>query len=125
MDRSDTLDTRTGSLRQSCRHRRGCPSTFARRFRRATGLAPKDYVHAVRIEEAKQVLETTDDTVEEIAHQAGYEDTPSFRRVFKRATGLTPGEYRRTLGKDRFKRYSDPSVPIHSTKGKLARSAYS
>ena len=32
--------------------------TFIRRFRDATGMAPLDYVHALRLEEAKQMLET-------------------------------------------------------------------
>ena len=82
------------------------PATFARRFRRATGYSPMDYVQAVRVEEAKQMLETTGDSVEKIGFAAGYEDTASFRRLFKRKTGLNPGDYRRMLGKDRFKRYA-------------------
>ena len=82
------------------------PATFARRFRRATRYSPMDYVQAVRVEEAKQMLETTGDSVEKIGFAAGYEDTASFRRLFKRKTGLNPGDYRRMLGKDRFKRYA-------------------
>ena len=34
--------------------------TFVRRFAKATGLSPLEYVHAVRLEEAKQMLETED-----------------------------------------------------------------
>ncbi len=41
--------------------------TFFRRFKKATGLTPIDYLHAVRIEEAKQLLETTDTPVEAVA----------------------------------------------------------
>jgi transcriptional regulator GlxA family with amidase domain len=65
-----------------------------------------DYVQVVRVEEAKQMLETTDDSVEKIGLAAGHEDTASFRRLFKRKTGLNPGDYRRMFGKDRFKRYA-------------------
>ncbi len=71
------------------------PRTFARRFRSATEYQPMDYVHAIRIEEAKQLLETSDISVEEIGHAVGYEDPTSFRRLFKRKAGLAPAAYRR------------------------------
>jgi transcriptional regulator GlxA family with amidase domain len=64
-----------------------------------------DYVHTVRIEEAKQMLETTDINVERIGAEVGYEDSASFRRLFKRKSGLTPAEYRRQFGRGRFERY--------------------
>jgi transcriptional regulator GlxA family with amidase domain len=64
-----------------------------------------DYVHTVRMEEAKQMLETTDASVERIGEQVGYEDPVSFRRLFKRKSGLTPAEYRRLFGRRRFERY--------------------
>ena len=71
----------------------------------ATGYAPIDYVHTVRMEEAKQILETTDFNVEKIGEEVGYEDPASFRRLFKRKSGLTPAEYRRLFGRRRFERY--------------------
>ena len=71
------------------------PRTFARRFREATGHQPMDYVHAIRVEEAKQLLETDAGNVDEIGHMVGYEDPSSFRRLFKRKAGLTPAVYRR------------------------------
>lgn len=69
--------------------------TFDRRFRAATGYAPLAYVQALRIEEAKQLLETGSEPVEEIARQVGYEDPASFRRLFRRLVGMSPGDYRR------------------------------
>lgn len=69
--------------------------TFARRFRAATGYAPIDYVQALRIEEAKQMLENEDIGIEDIGIAVGYEDSTSFRRVFKRRVGLPPATYRR------------------------------
>jgi transcriptional regulator GlxA family with amidase domain len=71
------------------------PRTFARRFRSSTGYLPKDYVHALRIEEAKQAIETGDGSLDEIGAQVGYEDATFFRRLFKRRVGLTPAAYRR------------------------------
>ncbi len=71
------------------------PRTFARRFRAATGSQPIDYVQALRVEEAKQMLETKELGVDEIAETVGYDDPASFRRLFKRRAGLTPAAYRR------------------------------
>lgn len=68
--------------------------TFNRRFRAATGYAPMEYVQTLRIEEAKQLLESTDRPADAIAHQVGYEDPAFFRRIFKRRTGVTPARYR-------------------------------
>lgn len=70
------------------------PRTFSRRFKAATGYRPIDYVRALRVEEAKQMLETNDCTVEDIALAVGYEDAASFRRIFKHHAGLTPAAYR-------------------------------
>lgn len=81
------------------------PTTFARRFRKATGQSPQDYVLSLRIEEAKQLLETTQDSVEAIGRAVGYEDPASFRRLFKRKSGLTPSEHRRMFGRERFAEY--------------------
>ncbi len=71
------------------------PRTFERRFRAATGYRPMDYVHALRIEEAKQLIETESADIEEVGFQVGYEDPTFFRRLFKRKAGLTPAAYRR------------------------------
>ena len=75
------------------------PRTFARRFRTATDYQPMDYVHAIRIEEAKQLLETDDSSIEDIGHEVGYEDPTSFCRLFKRKAGLTPAAYRRRFAR--------------------------
>lgn len=69
--------------------------TFARRFKAATGYFPLDYVHELRVESAKQLLETESMGVEEISGKVGYEDTASFRRLFKRKAGLSPMTYRK------------------------------
>lgn len=68
--------------------------SFKRRFSAATGYAPIDYVQALRIEEAKQMLETDDTRIDDIAGAVGYEDPTFFRRLFKRLAGVTPAEYR-------------------------------
>jgi transcriptional regulator GlxA family with amidase domain len=75
------------------------PRTFARRFRAATGCSPVEYVQALRIEEAKQLLEANSANVEEIGQTVGYEDPTFFRRLFKRRVGLTPAAYRKKFTK--------------------------
>jgi transcriptional regulator GlxA family with amidase domain len=80
-------------------------TTFTRRFRKATGYRPIDYVHFLRIDKAKEILETKSDAVEQIGRDVGYEDPASFRRIFKRKVGMTPGLYRRQFGRSRFERY--------------------
>lgn len=70
------------------------PRTFIRRFQVATGYAPLDYVQSLRIEEAKQMLETTDAAIDNIAAEVGYVEPAAFRRVFKRKTSVAPMTYR-------------------------------
>jgi len=69
--------------------------TFGRRFRAATGHRPIDYVHALRIDEARHILESSSSSVDEVGFSVGYDDPTFFRRLFKRRTGLTPAAYRR------------------------------
>ena len=69
--------------------------SFKRRFKKATGYTPIDYVQRLRVDEAKRRLERTSAPVDEIGWQVGYEDPTFFRRLFKRVTGVTAGAYRR------------------------------
>ena len=72
--------------------------TFTRRFSKATGMSPLDYIHALRLEEAKQILETEDLPVEAVALEVGYQDNGFFGRLFRRRVGMTPAQYRRRWG---------------------------
>ena len=72
--------------------------SFKRRFQQATGLSPLEYVHTLRLEEAKQLLEAGDQPVEAIANAVGYEDAGFFSRLFRRKVNLTPAQYRRRFG---------------------------
>ena len=71
--------------------------TFKRRFKSATGFAPLEYVQSLRLEAAAELLEGSDESVEEIAYRVGYEDITFFRRLFRRHKGVTPAAYRRQL----------------------------
>lgn len=54
-----------------------------------------DYVTALRMEEAKRLMSTTDKKRYEIAYAVGYESPEHFSRMFKRVLGLTPAEFRK------------------------------
>ncbi len=76
---------------------------FTRRFRQATGEAPLTYLHKLRINYAKQLLETDYKSVQAICYEVGYTDIPFFRNVFKRYTGMTPKEYKQRFSGPRLK----------------------
>lgn len=76
--------------------------TFDRRFRAATGYSPTDYVQSLRIEEAKQLLETEDCSIEAVAEAVGYSDARAFRRLFNEMTGLSPADYRKRFSGSSF-----------------------
>ncbi len=73
--------------------------TFKRRFETATGYAPLDYVLSLRMEEAKQMLETSEAPLDVVAAEVGYTEPAAFRRVFRRATGISPLQYRQRFQK--------------------------
>jgi transcriptional regulator GlxA family with amidase domain len=75
------------------------PRTFARRFRNATGQKPIKYVHTLRIEKAKHLLEQGSAAIDEVGASVGYEDSTAFRRLFKREVGMTPSAYRKKFGR--------------------------
>ena len=72
--------------------------SFKRRFEQATGMPPLEYVHTLRLEEAKQMLESGTLPVEAIANEVGYEDAGFFSRLFRRHVNLTPAQYRKRFG---------------------------
>lgn len=68
---------------------------FKRRFKEATGYTPLAYLQTLRLEKAKQLLETTRMSLENITFAVGYEDSNSFRRLFQQRVGLLPAAYRK------------------------------
>jgi len=68
--------------------------TFQRRFKAATGMTPIEYSQHLRVGKARELLEFTRRTVDQIAWAVGYEDAAAFRKLFHRITGLSPNDYR-------------------------------
>jgi transcriptional regulator GlxA family with amidase domain len=68
--------------------------SFLRRFKKATGQTPLEYIQTLRIEEAKQMLETSSQSFDEIAAEVGYSEGSAFRHLFRKLVGVTPSAYR-------------------------------
>ncbi|MEH6774166.1 MAG: helix-turn-helix domain-containing protein [Cereibacter changlensis] len=77
-------------IRGSSATRRPAPAAFRRPACGRSGAGVDLAARTLRIEEAKQMLETTDATINAIAAEVGCTETAAFRRMFKRATGLAP-----------------------------------
>lgn len=73
---------------------------FDRRFIKATGNTPVEYLQRVKIESAKKAFETTRKNVSEVMFGAGYSDEKAFREVFRKITGMSPLGYRQKYGKE-------------------------
>ena len=70
---------------------------FARAFKQTLGRAPHQYLLERRLERARQLIETTDASLSDIAQRTGFADQAHFTRLFKRAFGATPGALMRAL----------------------------
>lgn len=73
---------------------------FDRRFIKAIGITPVEYMQRVKIEAAKSLLERGRKSVFEIMYEVGYSDERAFRDVFKKKTGLSPTDYKLRFNKE-------------------------
>lgn len=69
--------------------------TLLRRFVKATGLKPNEYLQKLRIQKACDLLESTPLSFDVIAHSVGYEDVSACRKAFTRITGLSPSAFKK------------------------------
>jgi AraC-like DNA-binding protein len=61
-------------------------------FKESMGTSPERYLTKVRLEKARQLLETEFLTVKEVMNRVGMSDASYFARSFKSAYGVTPGK---------------------------------
>jgi AraC family transcriptional regulator, transcriptional activator FtrA len=71
--------------------------TLTRRFRQATGLAPGEWLQRERLRLARRLLETSEDPIERVARNAGYDTAVTMRAQFARDLHTSPRAYRRTF----------------------------
>jgi transcriptional regulator GlxA family with amidase domain len=73
---------------------------FERRFKKATENTVMEYIQRVKMEAAKNSLESSRENVNEVMYSVGYSDTKAFRTIFRKVTGLSPLEYRHRYNRD-------------------------
>lgn len=72
-------------------------SLFSIAFKEYTGVNFVNYLKNLRIEEAKRLLEATDEKIQDIGRSAGFENDKNFLKSFRTACGVSPSEYRRNM----------------------------
>lgn len=85
-----TLDELAGRVAMSRR-------SFTRRFHKATGMTVGAWLDVERLRRAKELLESTDLSIEKVAEQSGYRTAVAFRQSFNRAFHINPRGWRRTF----------------------------
>ncbi|RMI44843.1 helix-turn-helix domain-containing protein [Streptomyces triticirhizae] len=104
--------------------------TFARRFRDTLGITPLRWLVQERVRLAQELLETTDEPVEAVAHRAGFGTAANLRHHFRRITTVSPATYRHVFRhraadplSDRHRRPHAPDAhpPSPTTAGDLTR----
>ncbi len=70
------------------------PRNFARVFSAQTGMTPASYVETLRLDQAREVLESGSDSMGQVAEASGFGSEDRMRRAFRRRFGVSPAEYR-------------------------------
>ena len=76
--------------------------SFTRRFKKATGIRATEYWQQLRIETAKDLLSSTNLSIQEISYHVGYQEQGHLARLFKQNLFLTPKDYRAMVRKKLF-----------------------
>ncbi len=84
------------TVQRLARHAKMSPRTFNRRFREETGQSPGTWVRRRRIDRARELLESRDLPVDEIARLSGLGSGGNLRHHLRRGVGMSPSSYRKT-----------------------------
>ena len=71
-------------------------SSFRKLFKEHTGFAPALYQQTLKLQRAKELLSTTDESIKEIAYRLNFESPDYFSTKFKSQTGMKPSDFRNT-----------------------------
>lgn len=69
-------------------------SSFRKLFKEFTGVAPAMYQQDLRLQRAKELLSTTDESIKRIAYRLNFDSPDYFSSKFKIKTGVTPSAFR-------------------------------
>jgi transcriptional regulator GlxA family with amidase domain len=75
------------------------PRHFARVFRETFAETPARYVEGLRLEQARERLLNSKQSIERVAHSVGYRSADVFRRAFERRYDVSPAHYSHTFGR--------------------------
>jgi hypothetical protein len=92
-----------------------------------TGRTPLDYLHMLRVERARMLLEVTLHGTQAIAEACGYSDAAAFRRLFARAMQMSMSEYRQRFAlrtRRRYWRMEDHAARAAAVQGRCLAAAY-
>ena len=92
----DHIDT-TLSLQEICETLSVDYKYASRAFKKDTGSGFNKYLTKQKMQRAKKLLETTEDSISSIAENLGYSSAYYFTRTFKSTYGLSPSEYRKRM----------------------------
>ena len=97
----DQLDTHmTLTLQQASEELEINPAYLSREFSKYfDNLSFGDYMRKMRIEKARQLIETSNHSLTEIAYLTGFSDQAHFSRIFKQYTGQRPSDFKKGLSK--------------------------
>lgn len=88
------------TLRGSAEYLHMSESYLSRLFKNITGFSFKEYLVAIRIKRAKELLTTTQENVKQIAWECGFNDSNYFSKSFKEESGLSPLQYKKLFKHD-------------------------
>ena len=91
------------TVRMLADHAHVSERTFARRFSAETGVPVLRWLLAQRVDAARTALESTDASIDEIAHRCGFGTAANLRKHFHRAIRTTPTAYRRAFTDPRMR----------------------
>ena len=98
------------SIDELARHARMSQRSFMRRFTEETGTTPLQWLVNARVNVARELLETTDHSIDQVAQDCGLGSAANLRLHFRRVLHTTPTAYRRT-----FTRRPPTNTPLAST----------
>ncbi|WP_420911246.1 helix-turn-helix domain-containing protein [Priestia aryabhattai] len=73
------------------------PSHFINSFKQTLGVTPHQYLLKIRIERAKEKLQSSSLPLSEIAYELGFTDQSHFSRHFKKITGIPPLKWKQNF----------------------------
>jgi transcriptional regulator GlxA family with amidase domain len=68
--------------------------TLLRRFQQTTKMTPSIYIQRFRVQKACDLLESSKESIENIAYKVGFQNVNAFRKLFVKVMGLSPQQFR-------------------------------